>query len=472
MYTMPTCNDCNKASRDVSWCLSDLWLCKACDNTREAALRQKNNMKKQPTHVDLPPASVAGSNARPNATSSNATSNATVNKNATTDDSLVRNEVLAFVTQKLNYMPPDTIVQLCTSFYSEDELCDASSKLFSLCADENDPTQRYRKRKGENKKKTTMEDIISLVQKKNNMLNVTFCAVDLMKLPPISFNNLDVSLLLAQIEANKVEMELMKRSVSTMNDAVTAQSAVCEDLVTSVKTLMERDSVESQTRKAVNDNDNDDTPAIGDKMVSSAISTNSSKGIPAPRIDDSSVKESSEVEELSNEEGEMSISDEEMAALYSQVVRKKPRFSPVPNVRNVTLKSQTGRVPQPTLLANKNTRPGKSGIIGKGVNTGIRAIKKKSRYANVFATRFHPGVNEVKVKDFLDSRLKLETSVTCVKVTEWYSSFHITCACEDPSVFMDDSLWPEGVFVRWWGEKRHKQSRHSDVIPAGNPEDA
>ena len=31
-----------------------------------------------------------------------------------------------------------------------------------------------------------------------------------------------------------------------------------------------------------------------------------------------------------------------------------------------------------------------------------------------------------------------------------YASFHITCECDNPSVFMDPFLWPEDIFVRWW----------------------
>ena len=35
---------------------------------------------------------------------------------------LIRNELLTFVSQKLNYMPTDSIVQLCVQFYDEEAI--------------------------------------------------------------------------------------------------------------------------------------------------------------------------------------------------------------------------------------------------------------------------------------------------------------------------------------------------------------
>ena len=57
----------------------------------------------------------------------------------------------------------------------------------------------------------------------------------------------------------------------------------------------------------------------------------------------------------------------------------------------------------------------------------------------------------------------------CVNATDWHTSFHITCRCENTAVFMNESLWPEGAYVRWWGEKRRGSngSAHSDLPSDG-----
>ena len=55
------------------------------------------------------------------------------------------------------------------------------------------------------------------------------------------------------------------------------------------------------------------------------------------------------------------------------------------------------------------------------------------------------------------------------KATDWHTSFHITCRCENTAVFMNESIWPEGAYVRWWGEKRRSSSGsdHNDSSNEG-----
>ena len=52
---------------------------------------------------------------------------------------------------------------------------------------------------------------------------------------------------------------------------------------------------------------------------------------------------------------------------------------------------------------------------------------------------------------YLEERLHLEVSVSPVKTRyDTYHSFHVMCECVNPKVFMDDAVWPEGAYVRWW----------------------
>jgi len=84
----------------------------------------------------------------------------------------------------------------------------------------------------------------------------------------------------------------------------------------------------------------------------------------------------------------------------------------------------------------------------------------KKRWANVFVSRLEPGLKDDDLKKYLDDILKVRCSVERVKDTEWYSSFHIKCECEEPEGFMNSEIWPEGAYVRWWSAMK-KQSRHS-----------
>ena len=127
-------------------------------------------------------------------------------------------------------MPTDSIVQLCVQFYDEEAIDAATLLVHGRRADSSDPSQRYRRRKGDRKKKATMDDIVGLLHRRSDALTVTFAAVDLANLPPVSFDSLDACALLARVDSTKAEMDPMKQSASTMSDAITAQASVCDDL--------------------------------------------------------------------------------------------------------------------------------------------------------------------------------------------------------------------------------------------------
>ena len=59
---------------------------------------------------------------------------------------IIVNELLSFIAYKLQLMAPDTIIQLCTSFYSEADIDTAKVLLFDLCADHDDRQDRMIKR--------------------------------------------------------------------------------------------------------------------------------------------------------------------------------------------------------------------------------------------------------------------------------------------------------------------------------------
>ena len=111
--------------------------------------------------------------------------------------------------------------------------------LHELCADRADPSQRYKRRKGDGMKKYTMKDIISLLERRGDVLEETFAAVDLANLPPVSFDSLDVCALLARVEATKGEMEMMKTSFNLMTDTLAAQASVCDDLRKAMQGLVD-----------------------------------------------------------------------------------------------------------------------------------------------------------------------------------------------------------------------------------------
>ena len=121
---------------------------------------------------------------------------------------LVCNDLLSFVAQKFNYMPTDSIVQLCVQFYGE-EAIDAANLLVGYTSAV--PTAMTRPSgidAGRARRRRRRQ-----WRTRCDALTVTFVAVDLAtNLPPVSFDSPDVCALLARADSTKAEMDLMKQS--------------------------------------------------------------------------------------------------------------------------------------------------------------------------------------------------------------------------------------------------------------------
>ena len=136
---------------------------------------------------------------------------------------LVVNELLNFVTYKLDFMPPDSIMQLCLSYYAEADIERAKARMFELCSEEGERQDRYIKRTGDAKSRRNLEDIISMATRKSGSMPVVFVSQNLANLPAVTFNSIDVSSLLAKMEGVKQEVDLLKTTVAV-------QAVVCSDL--------------------------------------------------------------------------------------------------------------------------------------------------------------------------------------------------------------------------------------------------
>ena len=88
------------------------------------------------------------------------------------------------------------------------------------------------------------------------------------------------------------------------------------------------------------------------------------------------------------------------------------------------------------------------------------------RFANVFATRFESHVTADDIATYLRQRLRGGNKLSVERVAtkyDNYASFHITCECADTAIFMDPSLWPEDIFVRWWRNPRLPANTHASI---------
>lgn len=119
---------------------------------------------------------------------------------------IVINEVLAFVCNKVDVMDEVSIVQICTSAFSESDILNAKNLLFDSL-----PTSRRKKiRKRQGKSRRDIEDIICVIKETDPEEIPVFVARELHKLPPVLFDHVDVTRLLKDIVRIQCELKVIK----------------------------------------------------------------------------------------------------------------------------------------------------------------------------------------------------------------------------------------------------------------------
>ena len=347
------------------------------------------------------------------------------------DHEVIVDELLCFLSNKIDVLPPQTIADLCATSFDDAEIENSKKRLFDLCADEN--SSRFRRRQGLKKSAVNIDDMLRLLQEKGSDVPV-FVARDLSRLPPITFDSVDVSSLLHSIRRAQLEIDQLKACVGGQRDATV-------DLTDVVKAVDRRLSAVETDRAVVSAMPVVVTPpvAVGvadmdklDAAITCAVDPTPLDGSQWPILAASSVSTSS-------------ASSRQLVDVpkWTTVVRRSPAKQVKPIIQPVAV--------QPTTRTRKT-----KGVTGSGQGSGLRSVKRK-RLASVFATRFEPQVTCDDIVVYLNSHLspKLPVKVASLETKHnSYASFHITCECDDPSVFMDPFLWPEDIFVRWWRSPR------------------
>lgn len=104
-------------------------------------------------------------------------------------------EILSFIQNKLDVMDVQSLIRICSTAFSAVEVEKAKCLLFESIPS----VTRKIVRRRDNKSLKDLEDIISLFQNTDPEIIPIFVAKELQKLPPATFDHVDVTRLLKDI---------------------------------------------------------------------------------------------------------------------------------------------------------------------------------------------------------------------------------------------------------------------------------
>lgn len=123
-------------------------------------------------------------------------------------------ELLAFVQNKVDVMDEESIVRLCTTSFSEENIETAKKLLFDSITKEH----RNIRRKRSGKAQRDLYDVISIFKQVDPEHIPIFVARELHKLPPVTFDHIDATRLLKDIVVLQNEVKNMKLTFVTEDE--------------------------------------------------------------------------------------------------------------------------------------------------------------------------------------------------------------------------------------------------------------
>ena len=340
---------------------------------------------------------------------------------------VILNEVLCFLSTKLDCVPSDVLVLMCTNSFGDADIDKAKKILYQACPPKSSSKLRYTERKEPNKKTKNLNDIIHLLTEYGDNIPV-FVAKDLSKLPPIRMDNIDASNLLHRLDSLSTE-------VSSLKTAVEKVQPLTEEVAT-LKAAMER----LRLHQSVCSHPPTHPPASnvrtdGKKGTSKKSTSQTSTHIAPPTTARRDTAPTVNAVGDSLEEATPSHTYAEKAAANGNwQVAGKPK------------KSQ-----------NRINRTGTAD------GSNITVIRNK-KLLTMFGSRFGPNVkpNDI-VCHFKAKGLDVNCESLKARHPDKYASFKVSIRAEDPFPLLRPENWPKGSYFRRFRDGRPRSNERDEA---------
>ncbi|PZC71178.1 hypothetical protein B5X24_HaOG213940 [Helicoverpa armigera] len=360
---------------------------------------------------------------------------------------LIANEVLAFINHAIDYMDEVSIVQICRSAYKEEEVCSAKLLLFqSLGQLEQMPSRR---RDGGDK---SLQDIISLLKRTDPDDVPEFVAKDLHKLPPVTFDHVDVTRLLKDITCLKASLEDMKSKMEASQVTISDLRGEVALLRNAVSISGSLDVLNVNTRRGAQN-----------ASVISFESANSSAS-PVADVADDAPRPAAAAAAVSTPAAETCVGTSTPKRAYAAVAAtNKPAVTQLKRAKSKGGK-QTRGTAQPQTGPKKDTcdkdgfikverrkkRPpcrNQCGTAQTGPNILLRPAVPTTQ---LYVSRLHHTTTVEQIVEYVRSKTNWTLRVAKLESRHNtnFNSFMVRVPTHHVETFLKEEFWPKGVVYR------------------------
>lgn len=408
---------------------------------------------------------------------------------------IVIDELLAYVQNKLSIIDEDTLIRLCVSSFKSDKIKQSKALLFQSI-----PTaKRNISRKQQGKENRDMEDIISLFKGTDPEVIPVFVARDLEKLPPITFDHLDPSTLLKRLLIVESELKEIKTNGITINDLIIEQEVNSAKFVTREEWEQSKEKFKNESVLTSNPYRNINLRRGAGTYLNSGpmgfshfdtLINNSKNSSKCSEGSETSHQDYPQIEKQQNlnstppiakesEKPTESVRQETGLADGRQLSSSTPRTNDNVNVNNndqycskESFANALKKEGEWKLVENRKKRNTNYRYLGKtGIcNESAGNFKAADLKVPIFITRVHKETTESDIMDYIQrkTQVKVKLEKITFKTEKNHNAYKFFIDEEKVSIFLDSTLWPQGIIFRRFERFRYRNSKEYNNERGGN----
>lgn len=389
-------------------------------------------------------------------------------------------EILAFIQNKVDVMDEESIVRICSTSFLAEDIEQAKSLLFESL------TIKKRKvtRKRDGRSQRDLYDVIAVFKETDPEGIPIFVARELQKLPPVTFDHIDATRLLKDILVIQSDLKTLKETYVSSDQL----NEVKNDLFHLKQTLTvnnyERLNINTKRDGGgiYNSNCNMDSgptglPHIGERNLThnTAVNTLSNKICLESTLAQAPISDepiSLAQVSCTNEKRHVEVNDNNMVSNIESTPAPERRVHLIAN-DDAGMNHQTSSTPvidktlaqivstdrqwqndkqseEWTLLQRKRLRNRLSTIEGKALNNPNEKFKAADIRIPLFLNNVDIHTSDSDIIKYILNKTKVNVSLQKIntKIRRQYNAYKICVPKTKLTLFLEGSLWPEGVSIR------------------------
>ncbi|KAH9638534.1 hypothetical protein HF086_006476 [Spodoptera exigua] len=368
---------------------------------------------------------------------------------------VVISEVLAFIRNKHDVMDNESLIRICVSAFSVEEIDEAKILLCSTTT-----IGKRLKSRRKDKKQKDLEDMIAVFKTIDPDKLPVFVAYDLHKLPPVCFDHVDVTKILKDLLILRAELNDIKENFVTKNDLQVALKE--NNVIQSSSNQLQNPIFHSNVNKIRGGGYNLNSGPFGLSPQilpqHSQLIDSDSRSLTQPISDDDGPKYRSLVHSHAHLQ---TIEESAISPINSTLLEKTDDMN-----RNLIQSTQCnktvaevlvqGEWPKNctkdgwTLVQNKkpkNRFEGNTGTASPNANFKFRAADSK---IPLFITNVDKETTEKDICDYIQNKTQeiVQLQKINMKSERPYNAFKLFVSKYKLNKFLDDKIWPEGIRFR------------------------